>query len=554
MNVLKKAPSKIVQAVDSEKELRLLQTLILSISQAGDLPAAVHMTLCNVCEMTGWTYGQAWQVRSDGAVLECCPAWHARVTGLEAFRKMAEPLTLVPGEGLAGKAWVFKEPVWTDDIRTDAHSPLALAASKTGFQAALCIPVMAGDEAVLVLEFFLFEPRQEDKNHINLITAIAAQLGWLIQKKISEEALRESVERFELAARGSSDGLWDTKIPEGRDWHSPQTSVYYSRRFKQLLGYGPHEMENVLGAWESRIYPEDRPGVIQALRDHLEKQIPYDVECRMRVKNGELRWFSARGAAVWNKEGHPVRMAGSLRDITERKSMEQSLIQSEKISAVGQLAAGIAHELNNPLHTILGYAQGLLQEKSESEVLTKSLRFIEKEARRCQTLVQNLLTFSRREKNGVTAVEPAEITEEVLSLIEAQTRVKNIQLVRDFALQLPVIQGNRAQIQQMLLNLCTNAIDAMPQGGTLVVRILLDQSKLDKMKHLIRFEVEDTGEGIPEDIRHRIFEPFFTTKEAGKGTGLGLSLAYEIVKGHQGDITVSSEVGGGSRFRVCLPV
>jgi two-component system, NtrC family, sensor kinase len=247
-------------------------------------------------------------------------------------------------------------------------------------------------------------------------------------------------------------------------------------------------------------------------------------------------------------------MAGSLRDITERKSMEQSLIQSEKISAVGQLAAGIAHELNNPLHTILGYAQGLLQEKSESEVLTKSLRFIEKEARRCQTLVQNLLTFSRREKNGVTAVEPAEITEEVLSLIEAQTRVKNIQLVRDFALQLPVIQGNRAQIQQMLLNLCTNAIDAMPQGGTLVVRILLDQSKLDKMKHLIRFEVEDTGEGIPEDIRHRIFEPFFTTKEAGKGTGLGLSLAYEIVKGHQGDITVSSEVGGGSRFRVCLPV
>lgn len=554
MNLLKKAPSEILRPLDSQKELQLLQTLILSISQASDLPSAIYLTLCNVCEMTGWTYGQAWQVRGNGAVLECCPAWYACSPGLEPFRKLAESLTLVPGEGLAGKAWVFKEPVWINDMRANAQSPLSTPASKAGFQAALAIPVMAGDEAVLVLEFFLFEPRQEDNNHIQLLTAIAAQLGWLIQKKITEEALRESVERYELAELGSRDGLWDAKIPEGRDWHSPQTSVYYSRRFKQLLGYAPHEMENVLVAWESRVHPDDRPRVIQAIQDHLEKHIPYEVEYRMRVKTGEFRWFSARGEAVWNKAGRPFRMAGSLRDITKRKSMEQSLLQSEKIAAVGQLAAGIAHELNNPLHAILGYAQGLLHEMPESDVLSKPLRFIEKEARRCQTLVQNLLTFARREKSGISTEHPAEMTEEVLSLIEAQTRVKDIVLVREFAPELPMIQGDRAQLQQMLLNLCTNAVDAMPKGGTLTVRINLDPSMTEGNKRFMRFEVEDTGEGIPEEVRPHIFEPFFTTKEVSKGTGLGLSLVYEIAKNHQGEIAVSSEVGKGSRFEVHLPL
>jgi len=247
-------------------------------------------------------------------------------------------------------------------------------------------------------------------------------------------------------------------------------------------------------------------------------------------------------------------MSGSLRDITERKRMEQSLFQSEKIAAVGQLAAGIAHELNNPLHAILGYAQGLLRDLPESGTETRSLRFIEKEARRCQTLVQNLLTFARHRKSGITYEHPAELADEVLSLIETQARVKSIQVIRDFAPQLPTIRADRSQIQQMLLNLCANALDAMPEGGRLTVRIGLGHTINEQNTRFMRFEVADTGIGIPENVRHRIFEPFFTTKEVGKGTGLGLSLAYEIVKNHLGDISVSSEVGKGTRFVVHLPL
>src|SRR5207302_3407515 len=147
---------------------------------------------------------------------------------------------------------------------------------------------------------------------------------------------------------------------------------------------------------------------------------------------------------------------------------------------------------------------------------------IEKEAQRCQTLVQNLLDFARQHKSGIAPEIPVEMAEEVLSLLEAQANVNNIVVVRDYAQTLPQISVDRTRIQQMLLNLCTNAIDAMPQGGTLTVRIGVGPHAIEGNKNLIRFEVQDTGEGIREDIRHRIFEPFFTTKPVGKGTGLGL--------------------------------
>ena len=146
------------------------------------------------------------------------------------------------------------------------------------------------------------------------------------------------------------------------------------------------------------------------------------------------------------------------------------------------------------------------------------------------------------------------MVEEVLFLIEAQARVKNVMVSRDFASHLPSIPMDKGQIQQMLMNLCANAIDAMPKGGTLTFRIGLGKNAMENSKECVRFDVKDTGDGIPEELRHRIFEPFFTTKEVGKGTGLGLSLAYEIVKSHQGEIALSSEVGKGSCFQVYLPL
>ncbi len=240
-----------------------------------------------------------------------------------------------------------------------------------------------------------------------------------------------------------------------------------------------------------------------------------------------------------------------IRDLTRQKYVERAALESEKMAAIGRLAGGVAHEINNPLGIILGFAQGVVRRLEPGEPWEMPLKSIEREAIRCKNLVQDLLTFSRAGKNQEEEVDLNKAIEDELLLVSAQAKVRNVELVKDYGGELPKIKANRQQIQQVIVNLCTNAIDSMPQGGTLTIRtreITVGQ------KDFIKIGIADTGEGIPEDIRPKIFEPFFSTKEVGRGTGLGLSLVYEIVQKHDGQITVESQVGQGTVFHVLLPV
>lgn len=242
----------------------------------------------------------------------------------------------------------------------------------------------------------------------------------------------------------------------------------------------------------------------------------------------------------------------SFRDITERKKLETMILQSEKMSAVGQLAGGVAHEINNPLGVILGFSQSIKSRINKDSPFYIPVEHIEREASRCKTLVQNLLTFSRTPTpNQLEPVCINNAIEDAFSLIEAHSRFNTIDLKKDLQAALPNVLGNKNQIQQVVINLCNNAIDAMKNGGTLSVKTFLcDECKTKG----VAIQVSDTGQGMSPDIQKKIFEPFFTTKEVGKGTGLGLSLVYEIIQKHQGNIQVESEVNKGTTFTVFLPI
>ncbi len=233
------------------------------------------------------------------------------------------------------------------------------------------------------------------------------------------------------------------------------------------------------------------------------------------------------------------------------KITQAQLIQSEKISAVGRLAAGVAHGINDPLAVILGFAQSLVKNLPPQHPLELPLRSIEREAQRCKALVQSLITFSDTAKSEKEEVDICEAVETALSLVMTQTKVKNVSLVKEFETGIPRFFVNRTQIQQAVINLCNNAVDAMPGGGTLTVAI---RKIATKNAEMVEIKVQDTGQGISPEIRSKIFEPFFTTKEVGQGTGMGLFLVFEIVRKHSGGITVDSEPGKGSTFRICLPL
>ncbi len=229
------------------------------------------------------------------------------------------------------------------------------------------------------------------------------------------------------------------------------------------------------------------------------------------------------------------------------KKAQAMLFQSEKMAAVGQLAGGIAHEINNPMGVILGFSQSISARIKDGDPLYMPLKSIEREAIRCRKLIMDLLTFSRTGKTQAESIDLNQTIDETLSLIESQAKLLDIKIDKAYGSGLPSIKANKNQIQQVVVNICNNSIDAMPEGGKIVITTGYER------QHII-MEISDTGKGMNEEVKKHIFEPFYTTKDVGKGTGLGLSLCFEIIRQHKGVIEVESEEGRGAAFRIKIPV
>jgi PAS domain S-box-containing protein len=285
-----------------------------------------------------------------------------------------------------------------------------------------------------------------------------------------------------------------------------------------------------------------------------------------------------RGRVTMNIKGSPLRtLTGevigavlALEDITERVQLERIARQSEKMAALGTLAAGIAHEINNPIGIITSRVELMLMEAREKELMpevARDLRVIEKHAGRVAKITQGLLSFSRQAPWRLADVDVNQVVEEVLLLVEKQLAREQIVLKKNLTPGLPKIVGSTNHLEQVLVNLLTNAREAMPHGGTLSVSTAVHRGPLsnhplpeDHPGHrssvigdrMVEIRITDSGPGIPREVMTRIFDPFFTTKE--EGTGLGLSITYGIVREHGGTITVESRPGEGSTFIIHLPI
>ena len=234
-----------------------------------------------------------------------------------------------------------------------------------------------------------------------------------------------------------------------------------------------------------------------------------------------------------------------------RRTTGVDTLEAAKMAAVGEMAAGIAHELNNPLTTISGFAELILEELPPDSTQRADLELIVREARRARDVVRRLLDFARQSESVRVPANVNELIEETLDLMKHLLHTSGIDVVRDFASPLPEIPLDRNQIKQVLLNLFHNALHAMPTGGRLSIRT---QRRRRDSRSWVAIAIRDTGMGIAPEVIGRVFEPFFTTRAHEGGTGLGLSVSYGIVVNHGGDIEVESEVGKGSCFTVWLPV
>jgi PAS domain S-box-containing protein len=324
--------------------------------------------------------------------------------------------------------------------------------------------------------------------------------------------------------------------------------TYVSGRAKDLLGYEPGElMGQTLG---ERADPNDRPALLELFGDLLagRRQIG-DIEYRTQHKGGSWRTFRTAASPLFDAEGKIVGVIAAARDVTTLKRLEQQLIQSEKLAAVGQMIAGVAHELNNPLTVILATCE-LLRDQPPEEARRRHVEVVHEQARRAARIVEGLLVFSRPSALSRARVNLSELLQHALQLQQQSLRANGIgvDLVPEAAL--PPVIGDPNRLVQVFLNIITNseqAIRAVRDQGT--IRIRFGQSGEN-----VWVSFQDDGGGIPPEILPKIFDPFFTTKRPGRGTGLGLSICLAIAREHGGNIEVQSSPESGSVFTVLLPV
>ncbi len=334
-----------------------------------------------------------------------------------------------------------------------------------------------------------------------------------------------------------------------------------NKRGCEVLGY---KEEEIIGRnWFDLCVPEKVRGEVKKF---FQKLIAGDLEVTEYYENpiltrdGEERIIAWKNTIVRNKAGDIIGSLSSGEDITERKRAEEELIRSERLASVGQLAAGVAHEVNNPLAGILVYIKLLLkryeQNKLQTEETKKQLEKIGKETERCSRIIKNLLDFSRQTEVKLRPVNINKVIDATFSIIGHQISLENIRTEKKLCESLPPVLVDFDQIQQALMNIILNAAQAMPNGGDLTITTSVAKNVQigDTVRDAIRIDVGDTGVGISRENLGKLFTPFFTTKEKGEGVGLGLSVVHGIIERHHGKIEIKSNPGAGTKFSIYLGI
>ncbi len=381
---------------------------------------------------------------------------------------------------------------------------------------------------------------------------VIASVRDISRRKQVQHELLANEERLRLAMLTSRQAWFEVNVQTGSGFTSPE--------YARLLGFDALDFVTSVDTWLASVHPEDRDAAEREFRACIDSGQTRSFEYRRRAHDGSWKWIRSVGRIVdRDPSGRALRMIGMHADITDRKELEAQLLHSQRLEAVGTLASGVAHDLNNILTPMLMGA-GLLRDRLADPEDRELMGMIENCGRRGAAIVKQLLAFSRAVTPERRPIRPLDLMKEVAQLVRS-TFPKEITLVEQVGECGGEVEADSTQLHQVLVNLAVNARDAMPEGGTLTLGMECCALSAPGAAHesgppesFLLLRVADTGHGIPPEIRDRIFDPFFTTKGPGKGTGLGLATVHGIVAAHRGFIRFESAPGVGTEFRIYIPM
>jgi PAS domain S-box-containing protein len=562
-----------------EERLRVQYETARALTECNTLDEAAPKILQSLCGVLGWEHGVLWGVDREANVLRWVKGWHGSSPDLAEVEVAQRQITFSPGTGMAGEVWSSGQPAWIPDI-TSLDGPIKVAAS-LGLRTAVTFPIVSGGVVLSVMQLFSRQVEQPDEQVLQMLMAIAGQIGPLIERQRAEEALQKSEERARLlfATIPQPSYVFDIATMDFLEVNEAAVHQYgYGR--DEFLRMKATDIRSAEEGTRLNRFLQQHPSAKGAAGQwkHISKD--------GRIIDVEIHFQSL------DYDGHKACFSIA-EDVSERNRLEIELRHAQKLEAVGSLAAGIAHEINTPIQfvgdntrflrdaftdiaTVLetyhrlrdrvasgGAGPELAKEVAEAEEavdidyllqeIPKAIGQSLDGVTRVATLVHAMKVFAHPDRKEKAATD---INEALLStLTVARNELKYVADVETELGDLPLVVCNIGEVNQVFLNLLVNAAHAISDAkkGTDEKGLIRVRTSLDKDAVVIA--IADTGCGIPENIRDKIFDPFFTTKESGKGTGQGLAIARSVVVDrHGGTLTFTSEAGKGTTFYVRLPL
>jgi PAS domain S-box-containing protein len=538
-----------------EERLRVQHMVAQILAEAVTIEQATPRILRAMGECLGWDLGALWRVDREAEALCCVELWHRASIEVPEFERVSRECTFAPGLGLPGRVWSSLEPEYVPDVVADENFPRGPIAEREGLHAAFGFPILLGGEVLGVIEFFSREIRQPDRELLNMLATIGSQIGQFIERKRAEDALRESETKIRDYAETASDWFWEI----GPDY---KFTLLTENAFRS-------NSADRIGTlcWAHALDLETEPQKWRLVLATLDSRKPFRdfVYCSVDG-SGSPMYVRASGKPVFDANGEFHGYRGTGTDVTALRNVEAEARENERryreaqlelahanrVVTMGQLTASITHEVNQPITAAVTYALAARRFLSAAppnfHEVEDALSRIVKEGNRAGEVVGRIRALIKKAPARKDAVEVNDAILEIIALTRTEAASNSVLVRTQLAEGLPRVQGDRVQLQQVLLNLIINAIEAMRDVGE-EERELLISSRYEPDG--VSVEVRDSGPGFPSTVLDRVFEAFYTTKPGG--LGLGLSICRSIIEAHNGRLWASPNVPRGAIFGFVAP-
>ncbi|TLY20709.1 MAG: PAS domain S-box protein [Nitrospirae bacterium] len=551
----------ITQRKQVERRMNAEHTVARLLAESPTLSEATPKILQAICESLDWEMGAFWSVDQEAGVIRCGEIWHSPSSNLARFAVVSKQTAFPHGTGLPGRVWASGEPIWIPDVLKDDNFPRLPVASKEGLHAAFGFPIRRLGSVLGVMEFFSHKIQHTDDNLLQMLSAIGSQIGQFMERKRAEERVKALKEYVQMILDSVPDPIVILNEDAQVQYINGASNKAFNLHEADLRGptlfdllqaddVTREQLETEMSHYvespqETAVVSPGHPAEVSLLRDPLAPPaIIRDPHPRKEIKFGHRTYhYTCFPVAAQSDEGQLMGLV--LRDTTEESSLQNQLIQAEKLAGIALLTSGLGHELNNPLYSVLGFGEAILDEPDPT-VMKEHAKTIVEEAKRMGGIIKDLTGRSRIEAGDLRVeVDVNEQLDHALGLTGLEQSGAKIQVQKNYA-AVSKIWANPLELRQVFVNVIDNAVRAMEGTGRLEVATYMDQDSL-------AVRIRDSGPGIPAGHVSKIFDPFFTTKKQGEGTGLGLTIAHRIITKHGGQIRVETEQPGGTTFTVMFP-